>query len=270
MRHQTIARILNLVADEDQQILNLSVDDARALLLSEDPADVLQIEGSFALLARDGQRVLPGAQPRPAAALLPRQGEGRAGADRGRAHRRRSATSWSARGTATSSTRATRAWCRPITSPSSGSSAAPIRTRSTGASSIRRAEVLPPDLDVIGEAYIARPLRGDAPLAGRACPRPSRSACRSPAASTAARVLLVPLPRAAGRPGRARRGSRRSRSPSTAAATTREQAREFLRRTDLEMLGEVDRRAVERRLDPLRGRRGRSRTTSRSTSSARR
>ncbi len=57
MRHQTIARILNLVADEDQQILNLSVDDARALLLSENPADVLQIEGSFALLARDGQRV---------------------------------------------------------------------------------------------------------------------------------------------------------------------------------------------------------------------
>jgi asparagine synthase (glutamine-hydrolysing) len=57
LRHQTIARILNLVADEDQQILNLSVDDARALLLSEDPADVLRIEGSFALLARDGQRV---------------------------------------------------------------------------------------------------------------------------------------------------------------------------------------------------------------------
>ena len=57
MQHQTIARILNLIADEDQQILNLSVDDARALLLSDDPPDVLRIEGSFALLARDGQRV---------------------------------------------------------------------------------------------------------------------------------------------------------------------------------------------------------------------
>jgi hypothetical protein len=57
LRHQAIARILNLIADEDQQILNLPVDDARALLLSEDPRDVLEIQGSFALVARDGQRV---------------------------------------------------------------------------------------------------------------------------------------------------------------------------------------------------------------------
>ncbi|HYO14634.1 MAG TPA: asparagine synthase-related protein [Thermoanaerobaculia bacterium] len=57
MRHQAIARILNLIADQDQQILNLPVDDARALLLSEDPRDVLKIQGSFALVARDGQRV---------------------------------------------------------------------------------------------------------------------------------------------------------------------------------------------------------------------
>src|SRR3954452_25480135 len=35
----------------------MSVDDARALLLSESPADVLRIAGSFALIARDGQRV---------------------------------------------------------------------------------------------------------------------------------------------------------------------------------------------------------------------
>jgi asparagine synthase (glutamine-hydrolysing) len=33
------------------------VDGARALLLAENPADVLRIEGSFALLARDGRRV---------------------------------------------------------------------------------------------------------------------------------------------------------------------------------------------------------------------
>ncbi len=57
MRHQTIARVLNLIPDEDQQILNMAVDDARALLLAENPADVLKIEGSFALIARDGQRV---------------------------------------------------------------------------------------------------------------------------------------------------------------------------------------------------------------------
>ncbi len=57
MQYKTIARVLNLVADADQQILNLSVDEARALLLSDNPEDVLRIEGSFALLARDGQRV---------------------------------------------------------------------------------------------------------------------------------------------------------------------------------------------------------------------
>lgn len=57
MRHQAIARILNLIPDEDQQILNLPVDDARALLLSENPRDVLAIQGSFALVARDGHRV---------------------------------------------------------------------------------------------------------------------------------------------------------------------------------------------------------------------
>jgi asparagine synthase (glutamine-hydrolysing) len=54
---KTIARVLNLVSDDDQQILNLSVDEARGLLLSERPEDVLEIRGSFALLARDGQRV---------------------------------------------------------------------------------------------------------------------------------------------------------------------------------------------------------------------
>ena len=43
--------------DSDQGILNMSADDARGLLLSEDAGDVLKIQGSFALLARDGQRV---------------------------------------------------------------------------------------------------------------------------------------------------------------------------------------------------------------------
>src|SRR5882757_9024765 len=54
---KTIARVVNLIPDEDQHILNLAVDEARRLLLSDDPRDVLRIEGSFALLARDGQRV---------------------------------------------------------------------------------------------------------------------------------------------------------------------------------------------------------------------
>jgi len=57
VRHQAIARVRNLIPDSDHDILNMSVDDARGLLLSEDPGDVLKIQGSFALIARDGQRV---------------------------------------------------------------------------------------------------------------------------------------------------------------------------------------------------------------------
>ena len=52
-----LARIVNLIEARSQQILNLGTADAERLLLSDDPEDVLAIEGSFALLARDGERV---------------------------------------------------------------------------------------------------------------------------------------------------------------------------------------------------------------------
>ena len=42
----TIARVVKLIPDEDQHILNLAVEDARRLLLSDDPRDVLQIASS--------------------------------------------------------------------------------------------------------------------------------------------------------------------------------------------------------------------------------
>jgi len=57
MQHRPIARILNLVPDEDQRILNMPVEKARRLLLADDAGGVLGIAGSFALLAREGQRV---------------------------------------------------------------------------------------------------------------------------------------------------------------------------------------------------------------------
>ena len=57
MQHKPIARIVNLVRDEDQHILNLPLQEARQRLLADDPAAVLGIEGSFALVARDGIRV---------------------------------------------------------------------------------------------------------------------------------------------------------------------------------------------------------------------
>lgn len=57
MADRPIHRIVNLIRDHDQQILNLSVAEARRLLLAEDPSAVSQIRGSFALVARDGERV---------------------------------------------------------------------------------------------------------------------------------------------------------------------------------------------------------------------
>jgi asparagine synthase (glutamine-hydrolysing) len=53
-----IHRVENLVPDTAQQIRNLSVDEARARLLEDDATSVGDIEGSFALVARDGERVL--------------------------------------------------------------------------------------------------------------------------------------------------------------------------------------------------------------------
>ncbi len=55
--HRPIARVIDLVDPGRQQILNLSVDEARRRLLDDDPAAVLGIQGSFALMARDGERV---------------------------------------------------------------------------------------------------------------------------------------------------------------------------------------------------------------------
>lgn len=52
-----IARVLDLVPEESQSILGMGLEEACRRLLSADPAAVLGIRGSFALAARDGERV---------------------------------------------------------------------------------------------------------------------------------------------------------------------------------------------------------------------
>ncbi len=52
-----LARILDLTDPDNQYILNMDIDAARQRLLSDDPAAVLGIEGSFALVARQGEQV---------------------------------------------------------------------------------------------------------------------------------------------------------------------------------------------------------------------
>lgn len=57
MPERPVHRVLNLIPDDQQHILNLSVEEARRLLLSPDPCAALEIRGSFALMARDAERV---------------------------------------------------------------------------------------------------------------------------------------------------------------------------------------------------------------------
>ncbi|AHG91560.1 asparagine synthase [Gemmatirosa kalamazoonensis] len=53
-----IARVIELVRPESQHLWGMDESEARRRLLSADPSDVLAIDGSFALVARDGERVL--------------------------------------------------------------------------------------------------------------------------------------------------------------------------------------------------------------------
>jgi asparagine synthase (glutamine-hydrolysing) len=53
-----IARIISLINPQSQRLWSLSEDDARQRLLGADPRAVLDIDGSFALVAQDGERVM--------------------------------------------------------------------------------------------------------------------------------------------------------------------------------------------------------------------
>ncbi len=55
--HQYVEKVVDLTDPSANQIYNLTVDEARARILSGSPADVRAIEGSFALIAREGKCV---------------------------------------------------------------------------------------------------------------------------------------------------------------------------------------------------------------------
>ena len=55
--NRPIARIIDLVDPASQRLWNVGLEDARTLLLADDPAAVLSMAGSFALVAQDGERV---------------------------------------------------------------------------------------------------------------------------------------------------------------------------------------------------------------------
>ena len=49
-----IARVINLIAAESQRLWTIDESEARRRLLASRPEDVLQLDGSFALVAQDG------------------------------------------------------------------------------------------------------------------------------------------------------------------------------------------------------------------------
>jgi asparagine synthase (glutamine-hydrolysing) len=53
-----VARVINLIRPESQRLWNFTEADATQQLLADDAAAVLEIDGSFALVVQDGQRVI--------------------------------------------------------------------------------------------------------------------------------------------------------------------------------------------------------------------
>jgi asparagine synthase (glutamine-hydrolysing) len=58
MMTSPIARIINLIRSESQRFWSLSEADARRRLLSGEASAILEVDGSFALVAREGERVV--------------------------------------------------------------------------------------------------------------------------------------------------------------------------------------------------------------------
>ena len=57
--HKPIAEVINLIPDSSQQLRGISADQARTQMLSADPKQFGEsVAGSYALVARDGQRVV--------------------------------------------------------------------------------------------------------------------------------------------------------------------------------------------------------------------
>jgi asparagine synthase (glutamine-hydrolysing) len=57
-RHLPISRVINLVPEDTQRLWTVDESEARRTLLASDAREVLDLDGSFALVAQDGERVL--------------------------------------------------------------------------------------------------------------------------------------------------------------------------------------------------------------------
>lgn len=77
MHHEYVERVVDLLDPASNQIYNMSVEDARTRVLNGKPEAVREIEGSFALVAREGKRVrLARSMDRPLRYFLAKRAEG--------------------------------------------------------------------------------------------------------------------------------------------------------------------------------------------------
>lgn len=75
--HEYVERVVDLLDPAGNQIYNMPVDEARARVLHGTPESVREIEGSFALVAREGKRVrLARSMDRPLRYFLAKRAEG--------------------------------------------------------------------------------------------------------------------------------------------------------------------------------------------------
>ena len=184
MSHYPIARVVNLIPAESQRLWSVDEAQARRRLLGGDPDAVLGVDGSFALVAQDGERVvLARTLDRPMRYFLAKAADGpvlivaeRIDAIAAELARRGWAGQFHA-----SYTRMVPAHhvttLRLVGCPDPN----PVHRRFFDPPR----GTLPEDLDVIGHQYISA-LYDELRRCSACRTRPRRSACRSPAASTAA------------------------------------------------------------------------------------
>src|SRR5256885_13845650 len=58
MTQQPLSRVINLISERSQRFWTIDESEARRRLLASDADGVLEIDGSFALVGQDGERVL--------------------------------------------------------------------------------------------------------------------------------------------------------------------------------------------------------------------
>ena len=188
---QYLERVVDLLDPALNRIHNLTLEEARCRVLSGSPEAVREIDGSFALLARDGKTVrMARSLDRPMRYFLAKRAEGPAliVADRIDAiYRAAQAEGLDRPVSSELHAHGAGALCRGDSTDRLSRS----RSRPTPASSRRNATRSPTDLDEIGQRYIGALADEIAKWLRRDSASANRSASASPAASTAARCFSL-------------------------------------------------------------------------------